>query len=34
MGGGAAPAGTPSFVGNWRATQNKTMNPYIIDITL
>jgi hypothetical protein len=34
MGGGAAPAGVPRFVRNWRATQNKTMNSYIIDITL
>jgi hypothetical protein len=34
MGGGAAPAGVPCFVRNWRATQNKTMNSYTIDITL
>jgi hypothetical protein len=33
MGGGAAPAGVPSFV-HWRATQNKAMNSYIIDIAL
>jgi hypothetical protein len=26
--------GTPSAHGNWRASQNKTANPYIIEIAI
>ncbi|WGJ13305.1 hypothetical protein QEV83_11345 [Methylocapsa sp. D3K7] len=34
MGGGAGPAGVPSFVGKWRADQNKNANTYMIEISI
>jgi site-specific DNA recombinase len=34
MGGGAVPAGVPSFVRKWRASQNKTANSYTIEIAI
>ena len=34
MGGGAGPAGVPSFVGKWRASEDKTANAYVIEIAM